>query len=66
MMLVVLGHSCAFWYDDWLNYVQPAFPNSIIGEIGPYLGTFHTAAFTFISGYIYYEIRHNRGGQHFR
>lgn len=61
MLMVVFGHSCAFWSGGWFSFIKPIYESSTIGEIGPFLGTFHTSAFTLLSGYIYYFIRFEKG-----
>ncbi len=52
MILVVLGHACAFWSGNWFTR-NPILPSIGLKLIYTYVTSFHIYAFTFISGYIF-------------
>lgn len=52
MLLVILGHSLAFWSGDWFT-ANPAIESNAISIINSWIGSFHIYAFTLVSGYIF-------------
>lgn len=60
MLLVILGHACAFWSGHWFTD-NPALPSRGLNALFEWLNSFHIYAFALVSGYIFaYKI--NRGG----
>lgn len=52
MLLVILGHSAAFWNGNWFTN-NPIFHSRGLALFGEWLGSFHIYAFTVVSGYIF-------------
>ena len=52
MLLVVLGHACAFWDGTWFTK-NPVIPSNGLSIISSWLGSFHIYAFTLVSGYLF-------------
>lgn len=60
MLLVILGHACAFWSGHWFTD-NPALPSRGLNALFDWLNSFHIYAFALVSGYIFtYKI--NGGG----
>ena len=53
MLTVILGHSTAFWADDWFTAREPVFAADWLGIFSNWLGSFHIYAFVLVSGYIF-------------
>ena len=53
MILVIVDHSCAFWTEHWFSVITPAIKEPHLAVLSSWLGTFHTYAFTLVSGYIF-------------
>lgn len=53
MVLVIVDHSCAFWTEHWFSMYTPAAKSPFLAMLSSWLGTFHTYAFTLVSGYIF-------------
>ena len=53
MLFVMLGHSMALWWVTWLRPMQVVPESSVINLLYGWLNSFHTYAFTAISGYIF-------------
>lgn len=53
MLLVIIDHSCAFWTEHWFSVYTPSIKAPFLGLLSSWLGTFHTYAFTLVSGYIF-------------
>lgn len=60
MILVILGHSFAPW-TGW-GHVPVAVEAPNLGHFANWFGTFHTYAFTLLSGFIYEYLIDKRGG----
>lgn len=61
IILVVLGHSLAHWTGNWFfGDIGTGAP--ILGHISNWIGTYHTAALTAVSGLTYEYIVEKRGG----
>lgn len=57
MILVVVGHSCIFWTETWFTK-DPVYSSQWLSIISQWLKSFHTYAFTLVSGYIFcYKIQ---------
>lgn len=52
MLLVILGHSCAFWSGNWFTK-NPVIESKGLNLIYEWVSSFHTYAFTLVSGYIF-------------
>lgn len=52
MILVILGHACAFWTGTWFTE-DPAIRSQGLGLISSFIGAFHIYAFTLVLGYIF-------------
>ncbi len=61
MILVVLGHSFAFWTGHW-GFGKVAIDSPCLGYFSDWVGSFHVYAFVTISGFIYEYIIETRGG----
>lgn len=53
MLTVILGHSTAFWANDWFTAREPVFAADWLGILSNWLGSFHIYAFVLVSGYIF-------------
>lgn len=53
MLMVILGHSTAFWGEDWFNASEPVFRADRLGIFSNWVGSFHIYAFVLVSGYIF-------------
>lgn len=61
MSLVVLYHSCALWKSGgWFNQA-PASPSAFLDVIAQWLNSFHVYGFTFVSGFIFYALKNEKG-----
>lgn len=60
MVLVVLGHSMDLWMGNWFNQA-PVTENNIIKIMALWLNSFHTYAFTLLSGYLFYYLKYEKG-----
>lgn len=57
MVLVILGHSVAFWSGDWFTK-NPLYQSQSLNALYVWLSSFHVFAFTLVSGYIFaFKIR---------
>lgn len=52
MLIVILGHSIAFWTQRWLD-IEVIIPCSILGYGYSWINSFHIYAFALVSGYIF-------------
>lgn len=52
MLLVILGHACAFWSGHWFTD-NPALPSRGLNALFEWLNSFHIYAFALVSGYIF-------------
>lgn len=60
MLLVILGHACAFWSGHWFTE-NPAIQSQGLNILYSWVNSFHIFAFALVSGYIFtYKI--NGGG----
>ena len=60
ILLVILGHSCIIYTGYWSAF--PAAINaSCFDFLVKWLDTFHTYAFVFVSGYIFYNLKYVQG-----
>lgn len=55
MFFVILGHSIAFWTGGWFTPITPIYNSSLLNIVFTWIGSFHTYAFTLVSGYIFEE-----------
>lgn len=53
MLMVILGHSVAFWSKSWFTIQTPAFDSMTLSTIFTWLNSFHIYAFALVSGYIF-------------
>lgn len=60
MILVILDHSVAFWTGGWFT-CNPALSAPFLGYISSFLGMFHIYAFVFVSGYLFYYLKFEKG-----
>ena len=57
MLLVIIGHACAFWSGHWFTE-NPAIESRSLSVLYSWLNSFHIYAFTLVSGYIFtFKIR---------
>ena len=52
MLLVILGHACAFWSGSWFTK-NPVYASVGLKMIYSWIGSYHIYAFTLVSGYIF-------------
>ena len=52
MLLVILGHACAFWSGHWFTD-NPALTSRGLNALFEWLNSFHIYAFALVSGYIF-------------
>lgn len=52
MLLVILGHACAFWSGHWFTE-NPILQSQGLSVIYSWVGSFHIFAFALVSGYIF-------------
>ena len=52
MLLVIFGHACAFWSGHWFTN-NPAIESEGLSVLYDWINSFHTYAFTLVSGYIF-------------
>lgn len=60
MILVILGHACAFWSGHWFTE-NPAIKSEGLALIYSWVNSFHIYAFALVSGYIF-AFKVMRGG----
>ena len=61
MILVVFGHSIAFWSGHWFTE-NPIISSTVLKELYNWINSFHIYSFTLVSGYIFaYKIRAGGG-----
>ncbi len=53
MLLVILGHSCAFWSGNWFTVVPVANTEPVLNFLFSWLTSFHIYTFTLVSGYLF-------------
>ena len=56
-LFVVLGHACIIYSGFW-NAFPPATESKVFDLLVRWLDTFHTYAFVFISGFIFYYMKY--------
>lgn len=61
MLLVIVGHSMAFYQGTWFTALKPAEEAPLFGYGFAYLGSFHIFVFTFVSGYIFQYLKFEQG-----
>ncbi|MBR2005830.1 MAG: acyltransferase [Thermoguttaceae bacterium] len=62
MLLVVFFHSSLFWSGrNWLGCIEPKHTSNVIPFLCFTLQSFHTRAFTLISGYLFYYLKFEKG-----
>ena len=60
MLLVILGHACAFWSGHWFTE-NPAIQSQGLAILYAWVNSYHIYAFALVSGYIFaYKVL--RGG----
>lgn len=64
MLCVVVGHCCGFWTNAWFPVIKPTYSNAFLGIFANWLGSFHVACFTLVSGYIFYYVKNERKGKY--
>lgn len=52
MLLVILGHACAFWSGYWFTE-NPVIKSNGMNTLYAWLNSFHIYAFALVSGYIF-------------
>ncbi len=52
MLLVILGHACAFWSGHWFTE-NPMIQSQGLSILYSWVGSFHIFAFALVSGYIF-------------
>lgn len=52
MLLVIFGHSCAFWSGHWFTQ-DPAIPSIFLNILYSFVNAFHIYTFTLVSGYTF-------------
>jgi len=63
MLLVVLGHSVAFWANqNWFDALAPVYDSDILFILSKFISHFHVYAFTLISGFIFCYVKKDRRG----
>ena len=60
MILVILGHACAFWSGHWFTE-NPAIQAEGLALLYSWVNSFHIYAFALVSGYIF-TFKVMRGG----
>ena len=53
MFIIVLYHSLKFWTGNWFSN-NPYYISQTLSIVCEWLNSFHVAAFTFVSGYLFY------------
>ena len=61
MFLVILGHSAAFWSEQWFTE-NPVYESALLKYLYEWLGSFHVYTFVLVSGYIFAEKMSGGGG----
>lgn len=61
MLLIVLCHSASYYGSTWFTAAGPVVKHEELACMASWLGTFHVAGFTLISGYIYYAMKKEYG-----
>lgn len=52
MLIVIFGHSIAFWTQNWLD-IEVIIPCPILGYGYSWINSFHIYGFALVSGYIF-------------
>lgn len=52
MVLVIIGHACAFWTGNWFSE-KPIFRSDSLSMLNSWFNHFHVFAFALVSGYIF-------------
>ena len=60
MLMVIFGHSIAFWTQKWLD-IEVVIPCIILGHGYSWINSFHIYSFALVSGYIF-AFKIMRGG----
>ena len=61
MLMVIFGHSIAFWTGTWFTQ-NPVYKSLVLDYMTRWIGDTHIGCFTLVSGYIFYYVKHERGG----
>lgn len=61
MLLVIIGHSMAFWTGTWFTQ-NPVYQSNGLNTITSFIGNSHIGCFTLVSGYIFRYVKQERGG----
>lgn len=57
MLCVVSGHAVNFWNRRWFTPFDPAYDSAVLVYFSDFLNSFHTYAFTLVSGYLFYYLK---------
>lgn len=52
MILVILGHACAFWSGHWFTE-NPIIPSRSLDTLYAWINSYHIYGFALVSGYIF-------------
>lgn len=61
MMSVVLYHSCVFWSGGWFSVLSPINESNTLAVLSQFLNSFHVYCFVFVSGYLFYYLKYEKG-----
>ena len=61
MICVIAGHSCAYWTGGWFSAEDVLIESPFLNYLSEWFGSFHTYAFTMISGLLYAYHEKNKG-----
>lgn len=65
MLLVILGHACAFWTNSWFTE-KPVIGSKGLSILSSWIGSFHIYTFALVSGYIFaYKVTSEGGYNHY-
>lgn len=60
MLIIVLGHSCDLWADNWFPASPAVYSSDIIAFVANWVSSFHVPAFILFSGYIFYYMKYEK------
>ena len=60
MITVVLYHCIVFWTGNWFTK-NPAYESDILAAVAGWMKSFHIYGFTFVSGYLFYFLKYEKG-----
>ena len=59
MLIVVIYHCIVFWTGSWFTK-NPAIESNILSTLASWMNSFHIYGFTFVSGYLFYFLKHEK------